>query len=231
MAKVGIAGFKIKIVIAFIVILIASAVYLLGWSSFFTVKEITVVGAPTTVAARIIEQTSQITKGERLARLEPPAVRSLLENISWLDHSTLNSNWFRGSVLIQVWPRRPIATYQGQFVDRAGVVFDLPNINVGDLPLISASDSSSLQFAVSLLTQLPATLRSQLVELKTRGSNSATLTLNDFSRGSASVLQVIWGDRSEMALKVKVYQALIALPENAKISRIDLSAPHAVIVK
>lgn len=231
MAKAGIVSLKAKVTIVFVIVLAASAAYLLGWSSFFTIKQITVVGAPTTVAARIIEQTSQITKGEELARLEPRVTRSLLENISWLDHSTVSRNWFHGSVVIRVWPRTPIATYQGRLVDRGGIVFDLPNIDAGGLPFISASGSSSLQFAISLLTQLPMTLQSELVGLKARGSNSATLILNDFSRGSARVLQVVWGDRSNMALKAKVYQALIALPENAKISRIDLSAPHAAIVK
>ena len=34
-----------------------------------------------------------------------------------------------------------------------------------------------------------------------------------------------------MEFKVKVYKALLALPENKKISLLDLSAPHAPIVK
>ena len=44
-------------------------------------------------------------------------------------------------------------------------------------------------------------------------------------------LQVIWGQDEEMALKVKVYKALLAQPENTKIRRIDVSAPNAPIVK
>jgi len=35
----------------------------------------------------------------------------------------------------------------------------------------------------------------------------------------------------DVDLKVKVYQALIALPANKKVTFIDLSAPHAPIVK
>jgi hypothetical protein len=45
------------------------------------------------------------------------------------------------------------------------------------------------------------------------------------------VLTVAWGDLTNMSLKVQVFQALIALPENSKITEIDLSAPHAPIVK
>lgn len=183
------------------------------------------------VAARAIEQSSRVTKGEKLARVEPRVTRSLLANISWLDRSTVSRNWLRGSVVIRVWPRTPIATYQGRLIDRAGIVFDLPNIDARGLPFISASDSSSAQFAISLLTQLPTTLQAELLGLKVSSLNSATLALKDISQGSTKVLQVVWGDRSNMALKVKVYQALIALPENTKITEMDLSAPHAPIVK
>ncbi|CAB4842457.1 unannotated protein [freshwater metagenome] len=44
-------------------------------------------------------------------------------------------------------------------------------------------------------------------------------------------IELLWGQEGETALKVKVYKALIAQPENSKIFRIDLTAPHAPIVK
>jgi len=215
----------------FVILFIASATYLLGWSSFFTVKQISVVGAPTTVDAQIIEQTAQIAQGEKLARLEPRAARSLLQKITWLDHSSVTRSWFHGSVVIHVWPRTPVATYQGRLIDASGSIFDLPNFSSGTLPFIFAKDHLSAQFAITLLNALPETLRSELVGVNVVGLNSATLSLKDSSQASRKVLHVAWGDASSMDLKVKVYQALIALPENAKISEMDLSAPHAPIVK
>jgi hypothetical protein len=44
-------------------------------------------------------------------------------------------------------------------------------------------------------------------------------------------IEIRWGSDSENELKLKVYKALIALPENAKIKRVDVSAPTAPIVK
>jgi hypothetical protein len=44
-------------------------------------------------------------------------------------------------------------------------------------------------------------------------------------------LLVQWGSLDDLALKVNVYKLLLALPENKSIKRIDLSAPHAPIVK
>lgn len=231
MVKRHITSGKKKVTAIFVIFLVASATYLLGWSSFFTVKHISVVGAPTTVDAQIIEQTAQIAQGEKLARLEPRVARSLLQKITWLEHSSVTRNWFHGSIVIHVWPRTPIATYQGQLIDASGSIFDLPNFSSRTLPLIFAKDHLSAQFAITLLTALPANLRSKLVGVNVVGLNSATLSLKDSSQASRKVLQVAWGDASSMDLKVKVYQALIALPENAKISQMDLSAPHAPIVK
>jgi hypothetical protein len=44
-------------------------------------------------------------------------------------------------------------------------------------------------------------------------------------------IEIRWGSNSENELKLEVYRALIALPENADIKRVDVSAPQAPIVK
>jgi hypothetical protein len=44
-------------------------------------------------------------------------------------------------------------------------------------------------------------------------------------------VEVRWGLATDNELKAKVYKALLAQPENAKLKRMDLSAPHAPIVK
>jgi hypothetical protein len=41
----------------------------------------------------------------------------------------------------------------------------------------------------------------------------------------------LWGANEETALKIEVISALLALEENKKVRRIDVSAPHAPIVK
>jgi hypothetical protein len=44
-------------------------------------------------------------------------------------------------------------------------------------------------------------------------------------------IRVMWGANEKSALKIQVITALIALEENRNIRRIDVSAPHAPIVK
>ncbi|MEN9906726.1 MAG: hypothetical protein RL475_924, partial [Actinomycetota bacterium] len=44
-------------------------------------------------------------------------------------------------------------------------------------------------------------------------------------------IRVLWGANEKSALKIEVINALVALEENKNIRRIDVSAPHAPIVK
>jgi hypothetical protein len=49
--------------------------------------------------------------------------------------------------------------------------------------------------------------------------------------GPRQSLTLRFGDAQEIDLKIKVFTALIELEENKNISTIDVSAPHAPIVK
>jgi hypothetical protein len=44
-------------------------------------------------------------------------------------------------------------------------------------------------------------------------------------------IRVLWGKNEKSELKIQVINSLIALEENKNIRRIDVSAPHAPIVK
>lgn len=216
---------RLAISIAFI--MVVTAAYVLGWSSVFTVKEVVVVGAPNPSEAFVIEHGIHV--GDKMARLESQAVAKSLQKYTWLDHSSVNRNWLNGVVTIHVWTRTPIAQFQGHLVDDMGVVFDLPNVDTSRLPSITGSNNTSAKFAVNLLASLPIQMRSQVTSIVVRRSDSAILSIDDPTL--KKVLNVVWGDQSNMSLKVQVYQALVALPENSKITQIDLSAPHAPIVK
>jgi len=57
---------------------------------------------------------------------------------------------------------------------------------------------------------------------------------NDFSMivdGQNRNLTLRFGDAQEIDLKIKVFKALIERAENKNISTVDVSAPHAPIVK
>lgn len=213
--------------VAILFIVLVSAAYILGWSSLFTVKQVVVVGSPNPSEAFAIEHG--IPLGGKMARLESQKFAKSLKGYTWLDHSNISKDWLKGIVTVRVWTRTPVAQFQNHLVDGTGVVFDLPSADLSHLPTIAGRDVEAAKVAARILTALPNQMRANVKNILMRGSDSAVLTIADTTLKRA--LTVAWGDESNMALKVQVYQALVALPENSKIRVIDLSAPHAPIVK
>ncbi|TRZ86274.1 MAG: FtsQ-type POTRA domain-containing protein [Streptomycetaceae bacterium] len=201
--------------------------YLLGWSSFFSVKSIVVTGAPANESVELIAQMSGIEKGSKLARIESRVVVRSLSRITWIDHSQVRRDWLREKIVITVWPRVPVARFNDILLDKNGVGFQLTRYNAQALPLVNSSKPDDLYFAMALLRELPNSMTSLLQSIETEGSHFATLKM----KVGVRVLDVVWGDENDTELKVHVYQALLALPENRKISSMDLSAPHAPIVR
>jgi hypothetical protein len=81
--------------------------------------------------------------------------------------------------------------------------------------------------AVKFLLTLPTEIKSGLKILKVRSTGAYVLEVDVEGRN----VEVRWGLATDNELKAKVYKALLAQPENAKLKRMDLSAPHAPIVK
>jgi len=216
---------RMALAIAFIVMV--SAAYVLGWSSLFTVKQVVVVGAPNPSEAFAIQHSVHL--GGKMARLESQTLAKSLQKYTWLDHSNVRRNWLKGIVTVHVWTRTPVAQFQSHLVDADGVLFDLPSADTSHLPSITGTNSASAKFAVDILNGLPDALRLQVMSILVHEGDSAILSIK--SPTLKRVLTVAWGDLTNMSLKVQVFQALIALPENSKITEIDLSAPHAPIVK
>lgn len=218
---------RTRMALAIVFIVIVSAAYVLGWSSLFTVKQVVVVGAPNPSEAFAIQHSVHL--GDKMARLESQTMARSLQKYTWLDHSNISRNWFKGIVTVHVWTRTPIAQFQTHLVDTDGVIFDLPSADASNLPSITGASEASAKFAVNILNGLPDQLRMQVMAILVRGSDSAILSMRNPTL--KRVLTVAWGDQTNMSLKVQVFQALIALPENSKITEVDLSAPHAPIVK
>jgi hypothetical protein len=92
---------------------------------------------------------------------------------------------------------------------------------------IQAGDLAAAIRAVTFFTSLPSDLKSTLTVVKIRSTGALVLVVNNAGKN----LQIRWGVDGDNELKLKVYKALIALPENAAIKKVDVSAPHAPIVK
>jgi cell division septal protein FtsQ len=217
---------------AIIFVIVGALAYLLGWSSIFTVTSVEISGAPTAAIQVEIEKKSQIKIGQQLARVNPQSVARKVEKSPWIKDVAISRDWLSGLVRIEVNPRQPLAFFNsdqvpGQTIDEEGRLFSLPGYTNPDLALISAKSPESALEANELFTQLPKNFRAQITSMTATSSN--TFTLNSVIEGRE--IRIRWGDSQDMALKISVINKLLKLPENKRITLIDVVAPYAPIVK
>ena len=214
------------------VVTVLALAYLLGWSSFFSVKGVEISGAPTPAVQVEIEKQSQVAVGQQLARVNPQSAARKIEKSPWIKDAKISRDWLSGVVRIDVTPREPLAFFNsdqvpGQTIDENGQLFTLPGYTNPDLALISAKSPESALKANELFTQLPENFRAQITSMLATSTN--TFTLNSVINGRE--LRIRWGDNQDMALKISVINKLLKLPENKRIKLIDVVAPYAPIVK
>lgn len=201
--------------------------YLLAWSPVFAVKEISVAGLPATISEQSLIAKSHIVKGNQLARIEPRSIERTLEEISWIKSASLSRNWIRGSVSISITPRVPVGIFQERALDSDGILFDFPGRMPKGLPFVRASSAELGLEAIALFTSLPQDFRDSLLSISASNSSS----ISSWQNFDGRKIKVQWGTAEDIALKVSVYRTLMELPENKNVKRVDLSAPHAPIVK
>jgi cell division protein FtsQ len=206
--------------IALPILLLAGSAYLLGYSTVFTVSNVEIIGIKSAI-------NPGVSKGEKLARIQPRVIATKFENLAWVKNAEVSRNWLNGKVTIRIIERTPIAIYNGKAFDIEGKTFDLQGSGTSELVQIQASDTKSALEAVDLLTVLDSQIKQSLRTVTVQKTGSLDLLLAQDS----GTLEIKWGLNSENELKTRVYEEIIALPENNRVTRIDLSAPHAPIVK
>ena len=201
-------------------IIVGLASYALGWSTLFTVSSVEIKGTD-----QFLPQNVKV--GEKLARVEPRAVASTYENFAFVQDAQVSRNWISGKVTISITTRTPVAIFNNQAIDASGKAFMVKGDLPAALPQIQAGNIEIAVRAVEFMTSLPDEIRSDLKILKVRSTGAYVLEVDVEGRK----VEVRWGLATDNELKAKVYKALLAQPENAKLRRMDLSAPHAPIVK
>ena len=215
-----------RMLIACGVLLFGASVYLLGWSPLFAVSHVEVKGAPTPAAAARVEAVAAIARGDQLARIDQRAIAAKLEPLAWVDRVDIQRDWISKKVIIAITPRIPIARLNSLYLARDGKTFALPGGTSLRIPSVTASSTEAGVAAAQLFTSLPREFTDTVREMRA-GNQSFTFII----AAPQGELQLRWGSNSDNELKLRVLQALLVAPENKAISRIDLSAPHAPIVK
>ncbi|ASY27820.1 cell division protein FtsQ [Candidatus Planktophila limnetica] len=214
----------VKILISAVVVAVLA--YLLGWSSVFTVKKVEFNGVTNPVEILAVEKKIGKLDAIKLARIEPRQMAKTIESISWVKSADVSRNWFSSSVTISIDPRVPIGVFAGRYIDSAGVVFD-PIGTSAEVPRVDAPNTEIGLLAIELFTSLPEDFRQNVTSLRATSAADFTMAI----KGPQKALILRFGSADDKELKIKVFKALAALDENKNISTIDVSAPHAPIVK
>ena len=223
-------------------IIIFGAAYLLGWSSLYTVKSIEIEGSTAKSVLISKLKSDQISPeiGAKLARIQTRSIMGSLTQLDWISSVEVDRNWFSRSIVIKIKERSAVAKAviaQSAVVnfDAYGEVFKPTSpqqlANQQSLPTVSIQNSSKAQLAkVALLfTQIPKQMRELRTNLSSMSvSNSGLVQMQ--SEISGRLLQINWGQLEEIEQKCQVLEALLQLPENKGIKRVDLSQPDLPIV-
>ena len=211
---------KRAVFVAIGALLFIAAAYTLGWSTIFTVSSVEIKGTNTILP-------TSIKLGQKLARVQPRATASEFEKLDWVENADVSRNWINGKVIITLTERVPIAIYNDRAIDGGGFSFILRDQETTGLPHIKAPNVESAITAAVFFNALPAEIADAVVLVKVRSGDDYVLEINQGSR----TVELLWGQDVENLLKVRVYRALIAQPENVLVKRIDISAPRTPIVK
>jgi cell division septal protein FtsQ len=215
-----------------LVILFGGGSFLLGWSPVFTVRSVAISGAPTQESELAVARALEISKGDKLARLDPRALSNRLRSFDWIDNSQVSRNWISGKISISIQTRTPIALYSEPgkpqvALDASGKTFATPSDIAQGLPKVSATSVEGGLAAIKLFTELPKSF-SEKIDRMSAARIDNFLIYGEFSGQN---LRIIWGDGADTDLKVEVISALLQREENKNLRMIDVSAPHAPIVK
>ena len=222
--------------------LISGSSYLLGWSSVFTVSKITVEG--TSSRAEIFRKLSsdsiELAVGSKLARIETRAIKRSIGMLEWIDEVNVSRDWFDKSINVSVREKKAVAkaitTKNGLInFDVSGEIFKPISASQQSiqerLPLVitEGNDSAQLASVASLLAQMPTQMSDLILNLKSISvANSGYIQME--TKVNESPLRIDWGLVSDIDLKIEVLNALLKLPENKRIKRVDLSQPELPIV-
>ena len=217
---------KRELILGISILIIATLAFVFGWTNLFTVKEVAVSGSPNTQITKQVLQIADINLGEKLARIEPRNIESnlALAGIDWIENVKISRNWVSRKVTINLSAREAIAVSGLQYVDAHGVLFTSPVKLNKKLTELNAKDDSARAAAAEFYLSLPKELQKEVAVV------AATATKN-FQILLKKRVRINWGDASNTELKLKIYRALIALPENEKIRLMDVSDPTKPTVK
>lgn len=192
--------------------ILATAIWALLGSSLLVARSVRVTGAPAAQQAEVL-RAAGITAGTPLIRINTAAVARRVEQITQIQSAQVSRDW-PDSVVIAVRERTPalVVASGGGFalIDRFGVVTGHVETRPPGLTLLAAAPadlaslrgSPAIQAAVTVLRQLPPSIRPLVRAVAAPSADTVTL---DLKRG----ITVLWGGTDRPAAKAAELKILM----------------------
>ncbi len=222
---------RMLVVVLLTVFLTGVAGWVLGWSSILTVKQIEVVGVPANspIKSESIIALSGIRINEPMARLSGARVKRELTQIPRIKSISLLRHWPHTVVLV-IQERVPTAAIvkgnEFQLIDSESNQYATVAVLPSAVPTVSITGDykTGLKSAMSVITELPVLISSQLTHVESSGTDGVQLTLRKGAR-------IIWGSSEDFGLKSRVLATLLTGAGANKVKIFDVSAPFAPTTK
>jgi cell division protein FtsQ len=219
-----------KRIVAIVVVLISALGWLLGWSPYLRISEVSVTGikSGSPLTKDYVVSKSGVIPGTALARVSEPAVRRALTSIARIDDVDVVRSW-SGTVELKITERVPWAVAKTPsalfFVDEKGIFFAKVGSPARAIPVVEMSrpDQQTIRALIGVVEQLPRSLRDRIEGMSALSSDELIIRLLVRS----DVVAVTWGSADETPLKIRVLAKLLNKKDSSRWASIDLSAPRA----
>lgn len=234
-------GFRVTAARVASVVGVVSLLSLLTWALCFSpllilhADEVTVTGANEWVSASSVAQVASEKAGTSLVLVSSKQISSQIQAMAGVTSVTVTKQFPHG-IAIDVKAQRPAALLKdgdGRLtaVDDKGAVLNSARSNTEGIPVIEVADidkglkNRAVVQAIKVLAQMPESMRANVQEVSAKTQDSVTTKLNDGHT-------VVWGDATQMELKVAIVTKVLADPNViGSYGQVDVSAPSRPILK
>jgi len=174
--------------------------------------------------------------------MNPKHEENLITDLEWIQSAQVSRNWWSRQVTVSITPKIPIAIFkiagqapsQPRYLASDGSNFSSPQkfTNLATISLVNRGGNLAAQRRIiaGFVGNLPADLIAGLKNLEVTKKGEILMATDLRKPG----FQINWGSANspeEIVVKSNVLKGLLELPENKKISFVDLSLANAPIVE
>ena len=224
--------------------ILGGLVYVLGWSSLITIQAVEIKGTNQVnlISAQLSAGASNLVLGEPLARMNPKHEENLITDLEWIKAAEVSRNWWTREVQVLVTPKIPIAIFKvagtsetkPRYLASDGSDFSSPQVftNLATISLINNGQNlvGQRRIIAGFVANLPTDLIQGLENLEITNKGEVLMV----TKLRKPTLRINWGSSNspeEITVKSNVLKDLLDLPENKKITYVDLTVANSPVVK